>query len=225
MGVESAEPVIGDDALALNFTNEGGYGGTFRLLKNVTGLWLVQESLRQWQREGHTYTWDALLQQADDAEPLRSLIDPDAPEYLSPGDLPAAIRASCRRTGQPEPDSVGALVRCCLESLALKHRWVFGCLERLVGHRLEVIRMVGGGSQNGLLCQYTADACQRPVVAGPVEATALGNLVVQAIATGHLPDLASGRRAIAASVARRRYEPGPGDAWLDAYERFHRLLT
>lgn len=224
MGVEVPEPVINDRALNLNFTNEGGVGNTIRLLKNIAGLWLLQESRRQWQREGHDYSWDDLLALAEQAEPFRSLVDPDAPDFLNPGDMPAAIRAYCRRTYQPEPESVGAVVRCCLESLALKYRWVLEALESLVGQRLDVIRVVGGGSQNHLLCQFTADACERPVVAGPVEATALGNVMVQAIATGHLPDVAAGRQAVAASVERREYEPRSPDAWREAFERFRHLL-
>ena len=224
MGIEVKHPIITDETLALNFTNEGGVANTIRFLKNIAGLWLVQESQRHWQREGHAYTWDELLALADEAPPFRSLVDPDAPDFLSPGDMPSAIRAYCRRTGQPVPESVSAVVRCCLESLALKYRLVLDSLERLAGHRLHTIRVVGGGSQNHLLCQFTADACERPVVAGPVEATALGNIMVQAIATGHLPDVASGRRAVAASVPRHRFEPQTSAAWQDAFARFRTLL-
>lgn len=224
VGVEVSEPVINERSLALNFTNEGGVAGTIRLLKNVTGLWLLQESRRQWQREGHDYGWEDLLALAAQAEPFRSLVDPDHPDFLSPGDMPATVRAYCRRTGQPEPESVGAVVRCCLESLALKYRWAIEALDELVGYRLETVRIVGGGSQNRLLSQFTADACQRPVVTGPVEATALGNVMVQAIATGHLQDLAAGRRAIAASVPQETFEPGPAAAWDEAFGRFQELV-
>lgn len=146
-------------------------------------------------------------------------MDPDAPDFLSPGDMPASIRDYCRRTGQPEPADVGEVVRCCLESLALKTRWVLEALESLVGHRLEVIRMVGGGSRNRLLCQFTADACERPVVAGPVEATALGNIMIQAISSGYLGNLSEGRQAVANSIDRRTYEPRSGVPWQAAYER------
>jgi rhamnulokinase len=138
--------------------------------------------------------------------------------------MPAAIRAACRRTGQPEPDSIGAMVRCCLESLALKYRWVIESLETLTGNTIATIRVVGGGSQNTLLCQLTADACQRPVVAGPVEATALGNVVVQAIALGHLPDVAAGRAAVADSSGERTYHPQPSANWDSAYTAFMSLL-
>jgi rhamnulokinase len=225
VGVEIGQPILSDAALELNVTNEGGVGGTIRLLKNVGGLWLVQESQRQWQREGTTYSWDELLAQAGQAAPFRSLIDPDAVEFLHAGDMPARIRAFCARTGQPAPESAGAVARCCLESLALKYRWVVEALERVAGVRIETIRVVGGGSQNRLLCQFTADACRRPVVTGPVEATALGNVMIQAIATSHLPDLAAGRRAVAASIGQSTFEPGASEAWEQTYGRFVGLLS
>ena len=224
MGVELAEPVLGESARALDVTNEGGVGGTVRLLKNVAGLWLLQESRRHWQREGLEYGWDDLLELASQAEPFRSFVDPGAETFLSPGDMPAAIREVCRRTGQPEPESVGEVVRCCLESLALKYRSVLDGLEALLERRLDKIYIVGGGSQNQLLNQFTADACRRVVVAGPVEATALGNLLVQGVATGHIEDLAAGRRVVAASVVRQRFEPKHGEAWERAYERFQTLF-
>jgi len=220
VGMESPEPVINEQALQLDFTNEGGVANTIRLLKNVAGLWLVQECRRQWQREGRDYGWDDLIQLAGQAEPLRSLVNPDVAAFGSPGDMPAAIRAYCRRTGQPEPETPGAVIRCCLESLALKYRWVVDSLESLTGNRLQAIRIVGGGTQNRLLNQFTADACGRQVVTGPIEATALGNVMIQAIATGHLSDLASGRAAIAASTDRHNYEPRDPVVWQDAYGRF-----
>jgi rhamnulokinase len=223
MGVETPEPVINPEALALNFTNEGGVGGTIRLLKNIAGLWLLQECRRQWQREGHAYEWDDLLGMAAQAEPFRSLVDPDATTFLSPGNMPATLREYCKRTGQEQPESVGAVVRCCLESLALKYREVLHDLEGLVGHRLDTIRIVGGGSRNRILSQFTADACDRPVVAGPVEATALGNILVQAIARGEIADVAAGRQAIAASVPLESYEPRDRAGWDDAYGRFRQL--
>jgi rhamnulokinase len=225
VGVETPQPVIDPRVLALNFTNEGGVSGDIRLLKNVTGLWLLQESRRQWQRAGHDYSWGELMALAAAAPPFRSLIDPDARDFAGPGDMPAVIRLYCRRTGQPEPEGVGAVVRCCLESLALKARSVIEALESLLGHRLETIRIVGGGSQNALLAQWTADACQRPVVAGPVEATALGNIMVQAIATGHLPDVAAGRQAVAASVELHHFEPGQAGPWQEAWGRFQKLAA
>ena len=223
VGVEVAEPVVSELALELNFTNEGGVAGTTRLLKNVAGLWLLQECRRRWHREGRDYTWEDMLALAEQAPPLRSLVDPDAPDFLAPGDMPAAVRAYCRRSGQPEPQDDGAVVRCCLESLALKYRLVIEAIELLTGRPVETIRVVGGGCRNRLLNQWTADACGRPVVAGPAEATALGNLLVQAIAVGILPDIAAGRRAVAASVELERFTPRPATAWDAAYEALRRL--
>jgi rhamnulokinase len=225
VGVETAEPIITERSLALNFTNEGGVSGTIRLLKNVMGLWLIQECRAQWQREGQGYGWDELLALADQAPPFRSLIDPDAAEFLEPGDMPNAIRDFCRRTQQPIPESAGAVVRCCLESLALRYRWVLLALEELLGRPLRTIRVVGGGSRNRLLCQFTADACGRPVIAGPVEATALGNILIQAIAAGHLADLTSARQALAASVDLKQYDPRPAAAWDEAFDRFSALIA
>jgi rhamnulokinase len=220
VGVEIDQPVLSERARALNFTNEGGVAGTIRFLKNVGGLWLLQECQRQWRHAGQPYSWAELVAQAEAAPPLRSLVDPDAPDFLNPGDMPSAIQTYCQRTGQPAPASVGALVRCCLESLALKYRWVVEALAALTGRQLDTIRIVGGGSQNTLLCQLTADACRRQVVAGPVEATALGNIVVQAIATGHLPDLAAGRAAVAASFPQSTYAPQNSGDWAAAALRF-----
>ena len=223
MGVEVLQPIINKQALTYNFTNEGGVANTIRLLKNVAGLWLLQECKRVWEQGGRAHPWEALLAQAEAAQPFRSLVDPDAVDFLNPPDMPAAIRAYCRRTSQPEPETAGQVVRCCLESLALRYRWVLEALENLVGHGLETIRIVGGGSQNRLLSQFTADACRRPVITGPVEATALGNLLLQAMATGHLASLAEGRQAIAASIEPEPIDPNPDAAWDEAFGRFNDL--
>jgi rhamnulokinase len=225
MGVEIPQPIINETTRAYNFTNEGGVANTIRLLKNIGGLWLLQESRRIWQREGKEYSWHDLLEQAEAAQPFRSLIDPDAAGFLNPHNMVEAIRTNCRNNGQPLPETVGQVVRCALESLALRYRWVLQALEELTGTELEVVRIVGGGSQNRLLCQFTADACQRPVVTGPVEATALGNVMMQAIATGHLGSLAEGRAAVAASIQQERYEPGAAQPWDDAYGRWQGLLA
>jgi rhamnulokinase len=223
MGVELRAPVLTRQALDGGFTNEGGVAGSTRLLTNITGLWLVQECRRRWQREGARYGWDELIEAAERAEPLRSVIDPNAAAFLSPPNMPAAIRAACASSGQPEPESVGEIVRCCLESLAVRYRATLEDLEALVRGRLSRIHVVGGGSQNPLLCQLTADACERPVLAGPVEAAALGNVMVQAIATGELAGIAEGRAAVAASVDVTRYEPRPGGNWPEALARLRSL--
>ena len=223
MGVEIPEPIINDQVLALNYTNEGGVGNSVNLLKILTGLWLLQENRRQWQREGNPYSWDKLLALAQQADPFQSLVDPDAADFLKPMDMPTAIREFCHRTGQPKPVNAGAMVRCCLESLALNYRKALEDLETLTGKHLKTVRIVGGGSRNPLLSQFTADACQRQVVTGPVEATALGNVLLQAIATGHLPDIATGRQAIAASFEQQHFEPGSKNAWDEAYGHFKNL--
>jgi rhamnulokinase len=225
MGVEIAQPILSTTAQRLNFTNEGGVENTIRLLKNIGGLWLLQEARRQWARGGRLYSWDELTAHAEQATPFRSILDPDAAEFLAPGHMVDAIGAYCRGHGQPAPEDVGQVVRCCLESLALRYRWVLAALEQLVGHRLETLRIVGGGAQNRLLCQLAADACQRPVVTGPVEATALGNVMVQALATGHLGSLAEARAAVAASITQEHFLPRAADGWDDAFERFSRLRS
>jgi rhamnulokinase len=225
MGMEIAQPIINAQTRSLNVTNEGGVAGTIRFLKNIAGLWLLQESRRQWQREGHDYSWDDLMAQARQAPAFRSLLDPDAADFLNPSNMVEAIRGYCRRTGQPAPETVGEVVRAALESLALRYRGVLEGMEGLTGTRLATLHIVGGGSQNRLLSQFAADCCQRPVVTGPVEATALGNVMVQAIATGHLASLAEGRAAIAASIVQETFVPGPAAGWDEAYAAFTGLLA
>ncbi|MBC8160523.1 MAG: rhamnulokinase [Roseiflexaceae bacterium] len=224
VGLEVPEPITSAAALALNLTNEGGVYGSIRLLKNVGGMWLLQECQRTWARQGRQFSWDELLAVAAAAPPFVGLIDPDAPELLNPSDMPAAIGALLVRSGQPAAASEGALIRCCLESLALRYRWVIAGLEAAAGRTIELVRVVGGGSQNALLCQMTANACARPVVAGPVEATALGNLAVQVISAGMLPNLAAARAAIGASFPQAHYPPNDRAAWDTAYARWRALL-
>lgn len=231
MGIEVRQPIINTKMLDLNFTNEGGVDGTIRLLKNISGLWLLQESRRQWEREGHAFSWEELMIEAQKAPAFRSIINSDAPDFNTPSSMVEAIRTFCRRTRQPEPQTPGEVVRCCLESLALRYRWVVEALEEILasaglssGRQLETIRVVGGGSQNRLLNQFTADACGRTVVTGPVEAAALGVIMMQAVATGHLADVQEGRAAIAASIQQETFEPRAQDSWDDAYARFLRMI-
>lgn len=223
LGTEVTEPVISDQALQLNFTNEGGVNGTFRLLKNIMGLWLLQEVKRVWEQEGHVYSWQELTDLTSAADPFVSFVDPDAPEFLTPGDMPGRICAYCRKTGQPIPETRGALLRCVTESLALKYRLVLELLEELTGERLSVLHMVGGGIRNELLCQWTANACGRPVIAGPIEASSLGNILVQLMASGEVASLTEGRALIARSVRLKTYEPQERQRWDDAYGTFQRL--
>jgi rhamnulokinase len=225
VGGEVPEPVITPEALNYNFTNEGGVGG-FRLLKNVMGLWLVQECRRTWRERGDDRSYAALSDLAAGARPFAALVDPDDAAFLTPGDMPRRLAGFVARTGQPplDPADEGQVVRCALESLALKYRWVIERLERLVGRGVDVIYVVGGGSQNALLNQFTADACDRPVEAGPAEATALGNAVVQAMARGRLGTLQEGRDVIRRSFPPAAFEPRAPRAWDEAYGRFQELL-
>ncbi|MCE5267609.1 MAG: rhamnulokinase [Planctomycetaceae bacterium] len=225
MGIELPKPLVTDAVLKLNFTNEGGVGGTTRLLKNIGGLWLVQECRRVWNQAGANLDWEALNQLSAAAPALRSLVDPDAPEFLAPGDMPDAIRAFCRRTGQPAPEDKGAVVRCALESIAMKFRQVFKMCEELNGGRLETIHIVGGGTKNRQLCQAAADACGCRVVAGPVEATATGNLMMQAVAAGDVGSIAEAREVIRRSFPVEEYEPKNTAAWDEAYGRFLKVVS
>ncbi len=224
IGTEVAAPVITERALAENVTNEIGAGGTFRLLKNMTGLWIVQECRRAWAREGQSRSHEDDLALAAAAPPFAAAIDPDDPAFVNPPDMPRAIREFCRRTGQAAPGNDGAVLRCALESLALKHRAVLERIEGLVGTRFAGLHLVGGGARNGLLCQWTADALGRPVWAGPEEATAIGNLLLQLLALGQLADLGEGRRLVAASFPPATYHPADPDAWGRAYERFQQVI-
>ena len=225
VGLELSEPVITDESLRYNFTNEGGVAGTTRLLRNVMGLWLVAECQRAWRRAGHESTYDELIRAAHNAEPFKCLVNPDDERFLAPGEMPGAISAFCRETGQPEPETEAEFVRCCLESLALKYRWVIERLEQLTNKAVDTIHIVGGGSKNLLLNQLTADATRRPVLAGPVEATATGNALVQAIGLGYLGSHAELREVVRRSFELRSFEPRTDNRWEAAYERFNAWLS
>jgi rhamnulokinase len=208
VGVELDEPVLTDASRTANFTNEGGVDGRIRYLRNVTGLWLLQESLRVWQRAGQPADLPRLLAGAGELPPGGPLVDPNDPAFLAPGDMPARIREACRRTGQPVPGGQAGTVRCILDSLAAAFARTVGDAVRLSGRQVEVVHLVGGGARNRLLCQLTADACGLPVEAGPVEASALGNVLVQARAHGSIQgDLQSMRALLRATQEVRRYEP------------------
>lgn len=224
MGVELAAPLVGEASLAANFTNEGGIAGTTRFLKNVMGLWLVQECRRCWERAGKPLGYDELTRLAEAAPAFVSLVDPDDGTFILPANMPNALGDFCRRTGQPAPADVGATVRCALESLALRYRWVLEKLEELTGQKRDVVHIVGGGCNNKLLCQFTADACKRQVVAGPVEATAIGNVLVQAIGLGLIGSLAEGREVVRSSFAVETYEPRNVERWDEPYARFRKFL-
>jgi rhamnulokinase len=223
IGLEVPEPVISEASLAANLTNEGGVAGTIRLLRNVVGLWLVQESRRALWPEGGGPGYDELAALAATAPPFTAFIDPDDERFLAPGDIPARVRAFCAQTGQPVPGDTATLVRVLLESLVLRYAVAVDQLAAASGHPIEAIHVVGGGANNRLLCQLTADAAGLPVRAGPVEATAIGNLAVQAIAAGELGSVAEARELVARSFPITSYEP-TGD-WSEARARFATLTT
>jgi rhamnulokinase len=209
-GLELDAPVLTEESRTANFTNERGIDGTIRYLRNIMGLWLLEECRRSWTAHGIPTQLSELLDQAARAEPFAAIIDPDAPEFLAPPDMPAAIADHCERTGQRPPGSPGATVRCIMESLALAHRRVLRHAAALSGRDITHIHLVGGGSRNTLLCQLTADATGLPVIAGPTEATALGNVLVQARAHGLAGDLTDMRKLVARTQQLHRYEPDPG---------------
>lgn len=225
MGVETPHPIINDRCAEYNFTNEGGVYGTTRLLKNIAGLWLVQECRRIWKQRGHEYGYSDLVRMSQDATPLASFVNPDHADFVAPQDMPAQIREFCQRTGQNVPSTDGAIIRCVLESLAMRYRVVHRTLQELTETKIDTIHIVGGGTQNQLLCQMAADACNCQVVAGPVEATAIGNLMLQAVASGDVGSLAEGREVVRNSFPLVTYNPKNPTMWDDAFPRFERVTT
>ena len=223
MGIEIPKPIVTDRALTLNFTNEGGVEDTFRFLKNIMGLWLVQECRRTWAQAGDEMSYNQMTQLAEASRPFTALIDPDDGIFLPPGDMPSRIVDYCKHTSQTPPSDAGEILRCALESLALKYRWVLEKLEAVRGREIDVIHIVGGGAQNQTLCQLTADATGTPVLAGPTEATAVGNIAVQAIACGLIGSISEAREVIHRSFNVVTYEPQNSAAWDNAYERFLKI--
>lgn len=224
MGIESEKPIINERALNYNITNEGGVNGTFRVLKNISGLWLVQQCRAAWAAD-RRYSYAELTELAAAAGPASCFIDPDDPSFINPPQMPQAIADYCRRTGQQPPRDEGHTIRCALESLALKYRLVLDQLREISGRRLNKIHVIGGGTQNKLLCQLTADTCGLPVFAGPVEATAIGNLAVQAIAAGQLESLQQARETIAHSFKNHKYLPREETISENARARFAELVA
>ncbi len=218
MGVEVDRPVINAKSLELNFTNELGVGGKVRLLKNIAGLWLLQECRRAWAAEGAVYSYEQLAQMAAEAKPFRAIINPDA--FLEPGEMPAKIAAHCRATGQQPPETHAEFARTILESLGLRYRQVLESLEALLGRRIEVVHIVGGGSRNQVLNQFVADSTGRKVIAGPTEATAIGNILVQAMAAGAIKSLAEAREVVRNSFPLETIEPRAESDWSEAYARY-----
>ncbi len=220
VGLELPAPLINDATLDANLTNEGGVAGTSRLLKNVMGLWLVQECRRAWSAAGHDYSYEQLLALAEQARPFVAVIDPDDGRLLRPGNMPAQLIELAAESHQTLAADPAAIVRCVLESLAMKYRWTTERLESVTHREISLIHVVGGGARNALLCQMTADASRRPVLAGPVEATAIGNVMLQAIALGLVESLEEARDLVRRSTDVRAYEPRSTEMWEPAWERF-----
>ncbi len=223
LGLELSAPLINEKVRELNFTNEAGYGGSTRFLKNIVGLWLLQECRREWQKQGRNLEYSTLIEEAERAEPFRSLIDPRAVRFIKPGNMPERIAQYCAETGQPAPETPGQFVRCILESLALLYRVTLEEIEKLTGRTVRRLHIVGGGSRNLLLNKFAANATRRQIVAGPVEATAIGNVLIQAIALGHVKSLTALRRIVRDSFALQTFEPDAAEEWQAAYPRFLEL--
>jgi rhamnulokinase len=223
MGVEIHEPCLTEKALAYNFTNEGGVFGTWRLSKNIMGLWLVQECRRTWQHAGEDLSYDEITRLASEAKPFLAVLDPDHINFLHAGDMPDRICKYCKDTNQAVPQTKGEIIRVALESLALKYREVLQQVEELTNNHYEPIHIIGGGTKNKLLNQFTADCTGRVVVTGPVEATAIGNVLMQAYGLGHLSSLADLRSVVRASDTPETYQPGNRDRWDEAFQKLLKL--
>ena len=224
-GTELEKPVVNAATLEMNITNEGGCEGKTGFLKNITGLWLIQESRRQWKKEGSAYSYAELEKLALLESSFSCFIDPDSPEFAVPGNIPEKVREYCRRTGQPVPDSVGKVMRCIYESLAMKYRLTFEKIRECTGEAYPCIHVIGGGVKDTLLCRLTADACGVPVKAGPVEATVLGNIAVQLISAGEIADVTGARKAIIESESIKEYPPEDTDEWSSAFEKFKSVIS
>jgi len=224
MGFESNQPIINEKSMDLSVTNEGGVGGKITVLKNIMGLWLIQECKRYWDNEGQGCTFAELDEKVIHAKPFISFVDPDDVSFIAPGNMPERIREYCRKTGQPVPETKGEVVRCITQSLALKYRMTVEKLEDLLGKKLPVIHMVGGGIKDKLLCRFTAEATGRSVIAGPIEASSIGNILVQAMALGKIKDLKQIRNIVKASFPIVTYTPTEKELWDKAYVAYKEII-
>lgn len=224
LGIETSTPIINQQSLAMNFTNEGGFDGSIRFLKNITGLWIVQECKRYWQSKGENYSYDDLTDLAKAVPGHQSYIDPEWPEFLKPGNMPEKIQRFCASTNQPIPEDHGAMIRCVLESLSMKYREEFDSLETVTNQHIQQLNIVGGGSQNTLLNQCTANALNRKVVAGPVEATAFGNILGQLIALRKIDTIDRAKEIVSNSCTVTTYQPQNSDEWQNAYCHYRKLI-
>lgn len=223
-GTELDKPIVNETSMNINITNEGGFDSSTGFLKNIIGLWLIQESRRQWKREGKEYSYADLEKLALAAEPFKCFIDPDAPEFVPHGNIPERVREFCRKTGQYVPETVGEIMRCIYESLAMKYRLTFEKLRECTERDYPVIHVIGGGTKDGLLCQMTANSCDRTVKAGPIEATVMGNVAVQLMSDGSVENIGQARKIVADSSELKTFEPKDTDKWAGAYEDFLKVV-
>lgn len=223
-GTELDKPIVNETSMNINITNEGGFDDSTGFLKNIIGLWLIQESRRQWKREGKEYSYADLEKLALAAEPFKCFIDPDAPEFVPHGNIPERVREFCRKTGQYVPETVGEIMRCIYESLAMKYRLTFEKLRECTERDYPVIHVIGGGTKDGLLCQMTANSCDRTVKAGPIEATVMGNVAVQLMSDGSVENIGQARKIVADSSKLKTFEPKDTDKWAKAYEKFLKVI-
>lgn len=225
MGIELKQPVISEASFAMNFTNEGGVDGTIRFLKNITGMWLLEQCRKEWETEGVSYTYPAIVEMSETTEGFRSLVDPDHPSFANPESMTGAIAEYCRKTGQAVPEKHAHFIRCIFDSLALKYKFVLDRLQEIAPFQIEKLHIIGGGSQNRLLNQMTANAIGLPVVAGPAEATALGNVMIQAKGLGLVNSLQEIRNVISKSVSPDTFEPENSQQWSEAFGQFYELVN
>lgn len=223
-GTDLDKPIVNETSMNINITNEGGFDGSTGFLKNIIGLWLIQESRRQWKREGKEYSYADLEKLALAAEPFKCFIDPDAPEFVPHGNIPERVREFCRKTGQYVPETVGEIMRCIYESLAMKYRLTFEKLRECTERDYPVIHVIGGGTKDGLLCQMTANSCDRTVKAGPIEATVMGNVAVQLMSDGSVKNIGQARKIVAESSELKTFEPKDTDKWAEAYKDFLKII-
>jgi rhamnulokinase len=225
LGTELDAPVLSAESMRAGLSNELGANGRINYLKNITGLWLIQESRREWKRQGRAYSFDELERSVSEARPLQCFIDPDDPLFVSAGDIPGRVAGYCRRTGQYVPETTGEIMRCVYESLVLKYRFALNQLVKMTGRKFTRIHILGGGARDETLCRFTASCCNLPVTAGPVEATALGNIIIQLQALGDIADIAAGRKLIAGTEQLKTYMPLSTDEWDSGFERFSMLVS
>jgi sugar (pentulose or hexulose) kinase len=225
LGVETENPIINEKSFKYNFTNEGGYGGSIRFLKNIMGLWIWQECRRQWEKEGKSFNYVELAEMASSAQPFSSFINVNDNEFLFPGNMPEKIRLYCADNGQKVPDGIAQISRVVLESLAMEYRYAMDNLEDTVENRVETLHIVGGGSQNKILSQFTASSTRKSVIAGPVEATAAGNLLVQAMANKEISDISQLREVVRRSFPLLVYQPKDTSLWDENYEKYRKLVV